>query len=293
MSDRLAALRTKSNMPAAPTPPSKPPSNDPFAPFWEKYSAIQAKMDKIDSNIKDLQDLDDEMTTVADANKKAALNDQVKAIIKETTTEANTIRLDLDALRNHVQELDEEHPGTAEVRLQKNHLQVLRNDFTNVFTRFSNLQQNMKSRLKQDVQRQLRINNISKTDEEIEQIMQANPDGLQASGLAMSGGAKMVEAANLYNQIASRHQDILDIDREMTNLLDLFVQFSILVKDQGRQVDNIESNISAAADYVHKGAEYIEEAAEDQKKSRKCTWIICGICLVVLIVIIIIVVFFA
>ena len=106
------------------------------------------------------------------------------------------------------------------------------------------------------------------------------------------GSAQSQQVANIYNTIASRHQDILEIEERLNDILDLFIQFSIIVHDQGRQVDNIGANIAQAKDYVKRGVKQLEIAQKDQKKSRKCMWIfvICGVVLLVIVLIIAIVI---
>jgi t-SNARE complex subunit (syntaxin) len=63
-----------------------------------------------------------------------------------------------------------------------------------------------------------------------------NPAALQQNVFQLHGGQQMKEITEIYNQIEKRLNEILD----------LFVQFAVVVQEQGRMIDNIGYNISTA-----------------------------------------------
>jgi t-SNARE complex subunit (syntaxin) len=120
------------------------------------------------------------------------------------------------------------------------------------------------------VKRHFEVAGFKVDEENLKQLVAENPEVLKENIFAMQDSKSAREVVGTYNTIANRHQDILEIERSLNELLDLFVQFAILVQDQGRMVDNIADNIGSAAAYVKKGTNDLVIAEKDQKKSRGC-----------------------
>lgn len=289
MTNRLSALRGKTpGLSGEKPPPVKVNENDPFKPFWDKYNEIDAKVQDIDDTLTEIQTLDEEISREQDsavaANKRAELHEKLDSISHSSTI----IRQEIEKLKNEVE--DNQLDG-ADMRLEQNHLHVLSNNFAKVINKFTTVQEEIKGKFAKQVTRHYKIAGIELDEVEAERIISQNPDALQQSVFTLQGsGAQMQQVVNTYNTIAARHEDILEIERSMQDLLEMFVQFSILVKDQGRQIDNIEANIASANDYVVKGVNNLEDAAQNQKASRKCLYWILGIALFILIAVIVIVV---
>lgn len=291
MTNRLGALRSKSGVSGDKPPPVQVSPNDPFANFWNNYNSVQSKIDDIDETLNDIQALDDDLQKIQDQEEATEKHEELKEKLGSITGKANQIRQDIAKLRENVDNLADEYPGSAQVRLQRNHLHVLSNNFAEVINRFTTIQEETKQKFAKQVSRHYAIAGIKLDDDMVQKIITENPDALQQSVFQIQGqSAATEEIVDTYNKIAARHEDILSIEKSLSDLMELFVQFSILIKDQGRQIDNIEANIAQATDYVQRGVQHLEAAREHQKKSRKCLWIGIGIAVVVLVVLIIVVV---
>lgn len=70
---------------------------------------------------------------------------------------------------------------------------------------------------------------------------------------------------------------------------ELIIELAKLVQYQGEMIDNIESNIKTAKDYVQQAEKDIVESKKNMQKARKKKWCIFGIAFAILAVIIIIV----
>lgn len=292
MVDVLATLR--SNTPGI-KPEPLPPLNDqddPYAPFWDKQSKIQSKITEIDYAVGEIEQIDEEMHNTSDKEQVAECRKQLNSKMAEINNSGNSIRQDLEELKDIIQKEEKDNPDSADARLMQNHFHLLNNNFANTINTFQSVQSEIKKKLAQQLIRHCRIagkNDL--TEEQAEEIVQSNPEKLNEN-MFETMGEQSQQVANIYNSIASRHQDILEIEERLNDILDLFIQFSIVVHDQGRQVDNIGENILQAKDYVKRGTVMLEEAKKDQKKSRKCLWIflICGIILLVIVIILAVVI---
>jgi syntaxin 7 len=69
-------------------------------------------------------------------------------------------------------------------------------------------------------------------------------------------------------QIAYRDQAIRSLQRDMSEVHDMFKDLANLVSEQGHMVDDIESNVTAASNDVDIGHSEVNKAHEYQKKGR-------------------------
>ncbi|KAK1419406.1 hypothetical protein QVD17_28573 [Tagetes erecta] len=86
------------------------------------------------------------------------------------------------------------------------------------------------------------------------------------------------------SEIQERHDAVKDIEKNLIELHQIFLDMAALVEAQGQQLNDIESNVAHASSFVHRGTEQLVEARELQKSSRKCTCIIIALILVLIVV---------
>jgi len=82
--------------------------------------------------------------------------------------------------------------------------------------------------------------------------------------------------------IRERHQGIKEIETKVVELNEMFRDLSIIVDEQGVEIDNIESHISNAEQYTSQG---VEEVASAEKKQRSARTKMCCIALIIVVII--------
>ncbi|KAE8673505.1 SYP124 protein [Hibiscus syriacus] len=89
------------------------------------------------------------------------------------------------------------------------------------------------------------------------------------------------------SEIQERHDAVKEIEKNLIELHQIFLDMAALVEAQGQQLNDIESNVAKASSFVRRGTEQLVEAREEQKSSRKwmCMAIIAAIVLIIVILI--------
>lgn len=287
MVDQLNCLHRNSVI-----PPQELEEQDLNSDFWGKFERIQSKVTEINYILDEISKLDEELQGCVDQTRSADIRSDINNKISQIGAIGNQAKTDIEKLTHEIEDADRENPGSPDVRLQKNHLHLLRTNFADVINHFSEVKAEIKEKFSQEIVRHYRIAGMSIDEDRVTEIIDTNPEALETNIFTLAGGAQSQQVAQVYNRIASRHHDILEIETRLNELLELFVQFSILVHEQGRQIDNIEQNISTAKGYVAKGVKALEVAQEHQKKSRKCLWIIIIISVILLIAVIVLAIVF-
>lgn len=90
--------------------------------------------------------------------------------------------------------------------------------------------------------------------------------------------------------LAEREEGINKLTRGVEKISELFQDMSILVSQQGHQIDNIETNINNSLSHVTKANVELKKAEKYQlKKTTRRLYFSCVIVLVIVIVIIVLV----
>jgi syntaxin 1B/2/3 len=84
------------------------------------------------------------------------------------------------------------------------------------------------------------------------------------------------------NEIQERHDAVKDIEKNLRELHQVFLDMAVLVEHQGAQLDDIESHVGRASSFIRGGTDQLQTARVYQKNTRKWT------CIAIIILIIII-----
>ena len=88
-------------------------------------------------------------------------------------------------------------------------------------------------------------------------------------------------------EIQERHDSVMDIERSLMDLHQVFLDMAALVEAQGHQLNDIESNVAHANSFVRRGTGQLETAKEYQKSSRNwtCLAVVLGAVVIIALVI--------
>lgn len=88
-------------------------------------------------------------------------------------------------------------------------------------------------------------------------------------------------------EIQERHDSVKEIERNLLELHQIFMDMSVLVEAQGEQLNNIEAQVNRSASYVERGTTQLRVAKSHQRSKRK--WTCIGIILLIILLVIIII----
>uniref|UniRef100_A0A3Q3XG69 t-SNARE coiled-coil homology domain-containing protein n=1 Tax=Mola mola TaxID=94237 RepID=A0A3Q3XG69_MOLML len=130
--------------------------------------------------------------------------------------------------------------------------------FADVMRKHQAAQSCFREKLKAQIQRQLEIVNKVTTDEELEEL-------LHRDNLAIGSDA----SSRALSEIQSRYQDIVRLESSVRELHEVFVDAAVLLEIQGEMLNNIERNVSGAAEYVQVSKAETHKAVTYKKNPYK------------------------
>jgi len=205
-----------------------------------KNAEIQEWLNDLKKNNAKLERMHVKLGTRADAETRSKLS-------KEREDTANLIKKIIGALRVH--------KGNKEVaqKLTKE-LEAELTKFDDVCKRIEARERDIMSAMGSDATTDDGGENLTQ-EEKVQRLQEKNID------------AQFLE----YNEqdIARRHQEILNIERDAIEILEMFKDMRALVMEQKEGLDNIEQNIMDAKLNAEQGEKELVEAERLQKKVEK------------------------
>ncbi|XP_056288566.1 syntaxin-like isoform X2 [Pseudoliparis swirei] len=185
--------------------------------------------------------------------------DDLKLLNDETKNNANLVRAKLKTMQeNFPVEKNGEHASVIQ-RIQKNQHSHLTRCFAEVMRGFHTAQISFRDRCKAQIQRQLEIVDKVTTDEELEEMLYRDNLAIFITNIS----------SDALSEIESRHQDILCLESSIKELHEIFVDTAVLLEVQGDLINNIENNVTRAAEYVDVSKAKTSEAVAYKKNRYK------------------------
>ncbi|CAB1445545.1 unnamed protein product [Pleuronectes platessa] len=251
--------------------------------FFRRVEEVRGLIDKIAYQVEEVRKMHSMILSAPNPDDRT--KDQLDALTNDIKGNANVVRTKLKSMEQSLPKDDAANRSSVDFRIQKTQHTVLSRKFVEVMTQYNETQVFFRERSKGRIQRQLEITGRSTTIEELEYMLESGNPSIFTSDIISD--SQITRQA--VNEIESRHQDIIRLETSIRELHAMFMDMAMLVETQGEMVDNIEKNVSNAAEYILRAKEETKKAVRYQKKSRRKCIILAFALLILLAVIALIV----
>ncbi|KAG8010806.1 Syntaxin-2 [Nibea albiflora] len=183
---------------------------------------------------------------LATPNQDKSNKDALELLNSETKKNANLVRAKLKSMQKDFPVDENSNSPSVIQRIQKNQHSHLTRWFAEVMRGYHKAQISFREKCKAQIQRQLEIVDKVTTDEELEEML--HRDNLAIFISDINSGARISSQA--LSEIESRHQDIICLESSIKELHEIFADTAMLLEIQGELINNIEKNVTSAAEYV-------------------------------------------
>ncbi|XP_041058883.1 syntaxin-2-like isoform X1 [Carcharodon carcharias] len=250
--------------------------------FFHQVEEIQGYIDRISEDVEEVKKK--HSIILSAPNPEGKTKEELEGLTLSIKRNANRVRNKLKIIEQSINEEDE-NQGSVDLRIRKTQHSTLSRKFANVMTEYNEIQILFRERSKGRIQRQLEITGKTTTDDELEEMLESGNPSIFTSDIISD--TQITRQA--LNEIESRHKDIIKLEASIRELHDMFVDMAMLVEQQGEMINNIETNVVNATEYIERAKEETKKAVRYQSKARRKMFYIM-ICVVVLLVIVAIII---
>uniref|UniRef100_A0A5B7BPA5 t-SNARE coiled-coil homology domain-containing protein n=1 Tax=Davidia involucrata TaxID=16924 RepID=A0A5B7BPA5_DAVIN len=255
--------------------------------FFEDVEKVKDDMKGVETLYKRLQESNEESKTVHNAKTMKQLRSRMDSDVAQVLKRVKVIKGKLEALdRSNAahRSIPGSGPGSSADRTRTSVVSGLGKKLKTMMDDFQALRAKMTAEYKETVERRYFTITGEKANEELIEnlISSGESETFLQKAIQEQGRGQIMDTIS---EIQERHDAVKEIEKNLIELHQVFLDMAALVEAQGQQLNDIESHVAHASSFVRRGTGQLQEAREYQKSSRKWTCIAVGlaICLLILI----------
>jgi len=251
-------------------------------PYEEIFKAMKAALDVVERNTEQIETLRKKAAVETGQLEHKNIVTNVQRIIDETN---GKIRNDLTSNLQKLKEESDKDLGNNDASIAhmmlSNRLNSTSIAVGKIVAKFNDTTERFQTSLHGKFARQARIIKADITEEEIDMIM-SSPNPGQCLQQLMEVPDTMVDRLV---EIEERHEGILNIQKGVKEIQEMWQDLSLLVDAQAELMDQVEKNVAATKNYTLKGVEHLKKAETYQLAARRKTlWILCILVTIALVI---------
>ncbi|XP_030448798.1 syntaxin-121-like [Syzygium oleosum] len=256
--------------------------------FFEDAESIKDELKELEALHQRLQSSHEQSKTLHNARAVKDLRSRMDSDVAAALKKAKVVKVRLEALERANaanRNLPGCGPGSSSDRTRTSVVNGLRKKLKDSMEGFSKLREKISSEYKETVKRRYFTVTGENPDERTVDLLISTGESetFLQKAIQEQGRGRVLDTIQ---EIQERHDAVKDMERNLKELHQVFLDMAVLVQSQGDQLDDIESQVARANSLVHQGAGHLQEARWYQKNSRK--WTCFGITLVLLIILLIV-----
>ncbi|KAJ4977475.1 hypothetical protein NE237_002581 [Protea cynaroides] len=255
--------------------------------FFEDVEKVKEDMIDVEKLYRKLQESNEESKTIHNAKTMKELRARMDTDVQLVLKRVKIIKGKLEALdRSNVahRNLPGCGPGSSADRTRTSVVSGLGKKLKIIMDDFQALRAKMTSEYKETVERRYFTITGQKADEDtIENLISSGEsENFLQKAIQEQGRGQIMDTIS---EIQERHDAVKEIEKNLIELHQVFLDMAALVEAQGQQLNDIESHVMHANSFVRKGTEQLQVSKEYQKSSRKwtCIAVILGAIVIIII----------
>ncbi|KAB2618067.1 syntaxin-112-like [Pyrus ussuriensis x Pyrus communis] len=257
-----------------------PSGQENLSQFFQEVGAIKADMEEITNLLHGLQCLNEEAKSTHSAKILRGLRDRMESDMVAVLRKAKIIKARLEALDQsnaiNRRKSNAYKEGSTVDRTRMSITGGLRVKLRDLMDNFQYLREKIVSDHKEDLKRRYySATGDLPSDEMIEKIISGSLK------VELFEGKTELDMGNKV-----RHEAVMDIQRSLTKLHQVFLDMAVLVEAQGKDIENIEENVANAGYFISGGTNSLHYASQ-MKKNKKWVYWVWAVGLIILMVCII------
>ncbi|KAL1562417.1 syntaxin-125-like protein [Salvia divinorum] len=253
--------------------------------FFDDVENVKKDMADVEKLYKRLQESNEESKTVHNAKTMKDLRARMDADVAQVLKRVKLIKGKLEALEKSNatnRRVPGCGPGSSADRTRTSVVSGLGKKLKTMMDDFQGLRARMNEEYKETVGRRYFTVTGQKADEDLIEnlISSGESESFMQKAIQEQGRGQIMDAIS---EIQERHDAVKEIEKNLIELHQIFLDMAALVEAQGQQLNDIESHVAHASSFVRRGTEQLQDAREYQKESRK--WYYYAVLLVIILII--------
>ncbi|XP_039734182.1 syntaxin-19 [Pteropus medius] len=244
-------------------------------PVAEKHlHEIQKLQESINDLTDDVQKFGQQQKSLVASMRRFSLLKKESSITKEIKTQAEHINRGLDDLVKEVKKSEAENgPSSVVTRILKSQHATMFRHFQQTMFIYNDTITAKQEKCKTFIFHQLEVCGKEVPEEEVNDMLHQGKWEVFNESLLTEINITKAQLS----EIEQRHKELVNLENQIKDLRELFIQISLLVEEQGESINNIEMIVNGTKEYVNTTKEKFGLAVK-YKKRNPCRVLCCWCC---------------
>ncbi|XP_022963185.1 syntaxin-121-like [Cucurbita moschata] len=256
--------------------------------FFEDVESVKAELAELERLHRSLQNSHEHSKTLHNSKAIKDLRSRMESDLTLALKKARFIKLrleELDRSNTENRNLPGCGYGSSADRSRTSVVNGLRKNLCDSMENFNRLREEISSTYKETIERRYFTITGENPDEKTIDLLISTGESetFLQKAIQKQGKGKVLETIQ---EIQERHDAVKDIEKNLKELHQVFMDMAVLVQTQGQHLDDIESQVTRANSAIKRGATELQTARHYQKNTRK--WMCIGVAAFIFILFIII-----
>ncbi|XP_048328402.2 syntaxin-132-like [Ziziphus jujuba] len=231
--------------------------------FYKQIMKVDNQVDKLSRKIKKLKDASELSKSITNSFSQKVVRKRMEKMIRDVGENARNVKAELEGIKRD-NLMNRKKPGcnqgTGLDRLRMNMTNRLAKKFKDIVKEFMILREKIQDEYREVVRRRFITVIGSMPDEETVDYLVETGTGEQIYQKAIQGHPQVLDALK---DIEERHDAIKEIQKNLLDLHQIYLDMAVLVEAQGEMLDNIECQCDHALEEWQECFNQIAFAHED------------------------------
>ncbi|NXD83689.1 STX19 protein, partial [Halcyon senegalensis] len=244
-------------------------------PITERHlHEIQKLQNEINNLVEEVHKFSQQQRSLLSSMRRFSVLKKESNIAREIKIQAEHVRKCLDELSRTVKKAENEHgPSRATVRILASQHAFLSQRYLSAMLSYNDAITAKQEKCRRFIVRQLEVAGKEVSEEEVNDMLQQGKWEVFNENLLTE--VKITKAQ--LSEIEQRHKELVNLENQIKDLQDLFIQISVLVEEQGEMINNIEISMNNTQEYTQASKEKFGLAVKYRKRNP-CKAICCWCC---------------
>ncbi|XP_049641676.1 syntaxin-19 [Suncus etruscus] len=244
-------------------------------PVAEKHlQEIQKLKESINSLTEDVQKFGQQQKHLTASMRRFSLLKRESSMTKNIKNQAEHINKDLDDLVQEAKKSEVENgPSSVVTRILKSQHAAMFRHFQQTMYTYNDTIAAKQEKCKRFIFRQLEVAGKEVAEEEVNDMLHQGKWEVFNESLLTEISITRAQLS----EIEQRHKELINLENQIKDLRELFIQISLLVEEQGESINNIEMIMNGTKEYVNATTEKFGLAIK-YKKRNPCRVLCCWCC---------------
>lgn len=235
---------------------------------------IHKLQENINSFVDDVHRFGQQQKSLVASMRRFSLLKRDSTITKEIKLQAEHINRALGDVVREVKKSEVENgPSSVITRILKSQYAAMFRRFQQTMFLYNDTIALKQEKCKTFIVRQLEVAGKEVSEEEVNDMLHHGKWEVFNESLLTE--TSMTKAQ--LSEIEQRHKELVNLENQVKDLRDLFIQISLLVEEQGESINNIEVMVNSTKDYVNNTKEKFGLAVK-YKRKNPCRALCCCCC---------------